>query len=109
MKIHDEDIVVYDIEVFPNVFHCTCKNTETNTLYFFEISERKNQLKELVDFFYYNNTDKLICGYNNHHYDDVIINYIIDYYYKLNQLPYYRVCQSIFNLSSIIVVTSFLL
>ena len=103
MKIHDEDVVVYDIEVFPNVFHCTCKNTETNTLYFFEISERKNQLKELVDFFYYNNTDKLICGYNNHHYDDVIINYIIDYYYKLNQLPYYRVCQSIFNLSGIIV------
>ena len=70
----------------------------------FEISERKNQLTELVDFFYYKNDgQRMFCGYNNKHYDDVIINYIIDFYYKLDQLTYIRICQSLFNLSSTIV------
>ena len=45
----------------------------------------------------------MFCGYNNHHYDDVIINYIIDYWYKLVDMPYHRVCQSICNLSNTIV------
>lgn len=51
MKIRNKTVFVYDIEVFPNVFHCAVKDTETNQYHFFEISERKNQLKELVDFF----------------------------------------------------------
>lgn len=97
-------ITVYDIEIFPNCFHCTCRDTETSDLYTFEISKRKNQLKELVDFFYYeNNGTRMFCGYNNKHYDDVVINYIIDFYYKLDQLSYARVCQSLHNLSSTIV------
>ena len=51
-----------------------------NKLYFFEISSRKNQLTELVDFFFYKNIgDKMFCGYNNKHYDDVVINYLIDF------------------------------
>ena len=93
-------VCVYDIEIFPNCFHCCCKDTETGELYKFEISERKNQLRELVEFF---QRPYLFCGYNNHHYDDVIINYIIDYYNALTDLPYWRVCQSLFNLSSTIV------
>lgn len=51
MKIRDKIVYVYDIEVFPNVFHCTVKNTETKEFYFFEISERKNQIEELVSLF----------------------------------------------------------
>ena len=103
MVIKNNSVIVYDIEVFPNVFHCCCKDTETSQLYKFEISERVNQLKELVDFFHYNNENKMFCGYNNHHYDDVIINYMIDYFYKLDQLPFWRVCQSLFNMSQAIV------
>ena len=104
MVIHDKPITVYDIEIFPNCFHCTCRDTETNELFMFEISERKNQLIELVDFFYYKNDgQRMFCGYNNKHYDDVIINYVIDFYYKLDQVPYARICQSLFNLSSTIV------
>jgi hypothetical protein len=45
----------------------------------------------------------MFCGYNNHHYDDVVINYMIDYHRKLTGLPYWRVCQSLFNLSTTIV------
>jgi len=103
MIIRNATVVTYDIEVFPNCFHCVCKNTETNELYKFEISERVNQLKQLVDFFYYDTKDKMFCGYNNHHYDDVIINYIIDMFYKMDQLPFWRICLSLFNLSQTIV------
>ena len=104
MIIRNSVVIVYDIEIFPNVFHCTCKDTEENKLYFFEISDRKNQLTELVDFFFYKNTgDKMFCGYNNKHYDDVIINYLIDFYYKMDALSYDKVCTSLYNLSNTII------
>ena len=101
MCIRNKPVWTYDIEVFPNVFHCCCKNSETGELYKFEISERKDQLQELVDFFM--EPGKIMCGYNNHHYDDLIINYLIDYYEVLVQLPYWKICQSVFNMSTAII------
>ena len=104
MVIHNKSIVVYDIEVFPNCFHCTCRDTETNKLYTFEISQRRNQLTELVDFFYYKNDNlRMFCGYNNKHYDDVVLNYMIQYREQLSRKPWIQVCTSVFNLSNIIV------
>lgn len=103
MTIRNFVVIVYDIEIFPNVFHCTCKNTETNELHKFEISCRKNQLSELVDFFHYKNVDKMFCGYNNKHYDDVILNYTIDFYYKMDRMSYIDICKSLFNLSQTII------
>ena len=107
MIIRDKIVYVYDVEVFPNVFHCTVKNTETGELHKFEISCRRNQLDELVKFFHTVNTkytfgdlyttdikldtNILFCGYNNLHYDNAIINYI---------------CRSIFNLSKVITTSS---
>ena len=117
MKIRGKTVYVYDIEVFPNVFHCTAKNTESGKFHKFEISSRKNQLSELVDFFRVPNvniplkfgdlyttetqidSNKIFAGYNNLHYDNPIINYIIDYYNILKNKPYLRICDSIFNLS----------
>ena len=104
MYIKDKKVIVYDIEVFPNVFHCTCKDTESGELKFFEISNRKNQLKQLVDFFFYENIgDIIFCGYNNKHYDDVIINYLIDLFIKLDSYPSKIQTGSICNLSHTIV------
>lgn len=103
MYIKNYKVIVYDVEVFPNVFHCCCKDTETGELHKFEISERKCDLRQLVEYFYYDNIERMFCGYNNKHYDDVIINYMIDLYYKLDRLSYRRICQSIFNLSNTIV------
>lgn len=102
MWIRNKKVYVYDIEIFPNVFHCCAKDTETGELYKFEISERKNQLDKLVGFFVSGN-DKMFCGYNNKHYDDVIINYIIDYYNKMQFLSYWKICGSLFNLSQTLV------
>ena len=103
MIIKDMVVWVYDIEVFPNCFHCCCKNTETGQVIKFEISERRNQLAELVDFFFYSLGDKMFCGYNNHHYDDVIISYMIDLFYKMTNLSWKVICRSLFNLSTTIV------
>lgn len=103
MKIRNHTVIVYDIEVFPNCFHCCCKDTETNEIQLFEISERKNQLTQLVDYFYNQKSKIMFCGYNNHHYDDVIINYIIDYHNKMSTLFYSQICNSLYNLSNIII------
>ena len=103
MCIRNNRVVVYDIEIFPNCFHCCCKDTETQELYKFEISERKNHLIDLVAYFMDRNDNKIMCGYNNHHYDDVVMNYIIEYYPRLIRLPYWKICQSLFNLSQAII------
>lgn len=102
MLIHNKQVTIYDIEIFPNVFHCVCKNTETGKIDKFEISSRKVQIKELVNFFL--QKDILICGYNNHHYDDIVINYILDYSERMKNMPVFKVCDSLFNLSQIIVI-----
>lgn len=122
MIIRDKIVYVYDIEVFPNVFHCTVKNTETGELHKFEISCRRNQLDELVEFFHTVNTkytfgnlyttdikldtNILFCGYNNLHYDNAIINYIIDCYNIMKYKGYRDICRSIFNLSKVITTSS---
>ena len=102
MWIRNDRAVVYDIEVFPNVFHTVLYDTELKMQICLEISERRNDIEELMHLFT-ENDNKIFVGYNNHHYDDVIINYMIDYKDKLTDLPYWRICQSLFNLSSYIV------
>lgn len=101
MVIHNKTVMIYDIEVFPNTFHCVLLNTDNEELYKFEISERKNQIRELVQFF--TNPKYLLCGYNNKHYDDVIINYIIDYIDIMLCKSIYDVTLSLFNLSQTII------
>lgn len=102
MVIENKQVIVYDIEVFPNVFHCCCKNSETGEMKLFEISERKNQIEDLVSYFIESKT-KMFCGYNNKHYDDVIINYIIDYRIGLKSTTFDNACRSIYYLSQTIV------
>ena len=109
MKIRNKVILVYDIEVFQNIFHCAIKDTETGKITLFEISNRKNQLQELVEFFkefenvegswnnsyttdYQFNTNKIFAGYNNIHYDNPIINYLIanqNEFINLHYSPFY--------------------
>ena len=101
MIIKNASVNVFDIEVFPNVFHCCCYDTELNEMFKFEISERVNQLDKLVDFFL--DKSRMFCGYNNKHYDDTIVNYMIEYKDKLNQYSYVRITQSLYNLSKCIV------
>ena len=99
MKIRDKIAYIYDIEVFRNVFHCTLLNTETEELFKFECSIRKNNIEEMCKFFLQDNI--ILVGYNNIHYDNPIINYCIEYFSN-SKYTYDKICLSIFNLSNII-------
>ena len=113
MRIKDKVVYVYDIEIFPNVFHAVVKNTETGIYHYLEISERRNDLS-LIEWLFHNrdkdqringflHDNKMFCGYNNRHYDDVIINYILDYYRVMKKLSYDKITTSLFKLSNLIV------
>lgn len=101
MIIKEKIAMIYDIEIFPNCFHVTIRNTETNEYFKFEISERKYLLNELCDFFKTKNA--IFIGYNNSNYDNIIINYILKYQSIMNRKSYSGICKSLFNLSQIIV------
>lgn len=100
MILNNKTCVTFDVEVLINCFICTIYNSETKELTTFEISERKNQMSDLIKFFTENNY--YYIGYNNIHYDTPIINYCIDYFD--NPAYDYRVItNSIYNLSCVIV------
>lgn len=86
MIIKGRIVFVYDIEVFPNVFLCTCKNTESGKYHIFEISERKNQSEQLYEFFSKGRHPKapLFCGYNNIGYDDIVIMHFLEWHNEYN-------------------------
>ena len=96
MQINGIPCYVYDVEVFINIFHVTILNTENNELYKFEVSDRTNQIQELVSFFL--NNAVYFVGYNNIHYDNPIINYCIKYFCT-GKYDAETICKSIFNLS----------
>ena len=119
MKIRDKTVFVFDIEIFPNLFHCIVKDTETKKYFLFEISKRRNDLPKIIAGFHrikdnvkWNdnyttkqklNTDIIFCGYNNIHYDNPIINYMIYNQQELLNSSYSEVCFQLFKLSQDIV------
>lgn len=76
MLIRNKTVYIFDIEVFPNVFHCSVKNTETKEITHLEISSKRNDLMKIVDLFWQIktedqksittdlqfNVDKIMCG-----------------------------------------------
>ena len=104
MIIQGKIVHVFDIEVFPNVFSCTVKNTESGHVVVFEISSRTEhcgmEALSMVNMFL--NKHFLFCGYNNIHYDNPIINFFIK---NIKTMPadYRRICDTIYKLSQKIV------
>ena len=94
-------VQVYDIEIFPNCFSLTIKNTETKEFQFFEISDRKNNIVDLVPLF----LDKrfIFCGYNNIHYDNPIVNFIIEYKKAIENNTRAKITYNLFQLSQTII------
>ena len=101
MLIKDKIVLVFDIEIFINCFHCCIKNTETKELLLYECSHRKNNISDLINLF--DNSEYMFCGYNNIHYDNPIINMLRKYREQIKNLDYIRICNNLFQLSNIIV------
>jgi hypothetical protein len=102
MKINDRTCITFDIESLTNCFTCATLNTETNEIKVFEVSERKNQIKELTEFFLQNNNKHYYVGYNNIHFDNPVINYCIDCF-KDSTHSWYKITTAVNKLVSTII------
>jgi hypothetical protein len=105
MIIDNKIVYVYDIEVFPNVFHTVIKNTESKEYAYLEISERRNDLTKIFAFFSKNLERKLICGYNCIHYDNPIINFLVGNYFAFQYLSTSQICHAVYELSNTIITS----
>lgn len=105
MIVHNKTVCVYDVEVFPNVFHLVIKNTELNKKLKCEISERRNDLDLIRRLFRVK--DCLFCGYNSIHYDNILINYILDNYTALEKMSYEDVTYRLMQISNSIIADNF--
>lgn len=101
MIIKGKTVVVFDIEIFYNVFSCTVYNTQTEVSKVYEISQRRNDLQELIALF--KNRDYVFCGYNNHHYDDIIIKLILRDANILISFTYDKICKGLYKYSKTII------
>ena len=93
MIIRNKICFVYDIEVFPNFFSVTVKNTETGNSKFYEISNRKNELPDIVKLFLHKGI--YFVGFNSMHYDAPVISYLILNFKRLILRPVWEVTSEI--------------
>ena len=101
MLLKNKTVFVYDVEVFPNLFTCTLKNTESGNIQTYEIGERRNDLVLIKTIFL--KKQFFACGYNNTHYDDLLINYLLINYKDLVQLPYWEINKQLKQLNDQII------
>lgn len=101
MLIKGKPAFVYDIEVFPNFFSVTCKNTESKNHVSYEISDRKNDIAEIARLFL--NRNIYFVGYNSMHYDKPCISYILINYQKLVNYPVWQINTELKNFSDLVI------
>lgn len=101
MIIQDKIALVYDIEIFPNVFTAVIKNTETKKRTIIEVSKRKNDIALLYDIF--ENKDYIFVGYNSIHYDNAVVNLLFDFKESVLNSDDYRITKTLFDFSQLII------
>jgi hypothetical protein len=66
---------VYDIETFPNVFTLAVEHAEAPIRWSFEITDRRNDSKEIIEFLrYLSDTSARMVGYNNLGFDYPVLH-----------------------------------
>lgn len=103
MLIRGKPAFVYDIEVFPNFFSVTCKNTESGNYRCFEISEQQNDMPYIVKTFLNKNIQWV--SYNGHHYDRPLISYIIINYQSLIRKPIWEITSELKRFSDLVITS----
>ena len=101
MTIKNKVCFVYDIEVFPNFFSVSIKNTESGNIKNYQICQWQNDLGKIVQLFL--NKNIIWISYNGLHYDDPIINFLIINFSTLNRKSIWEVNAAIKQLSDEIV------
>ena len=93
MIIRNKTCIVYDVEVFPNFFSVTVKNTENKVVKSYEISKRKNELPTIAKLFLHKGI--YFVGFNSMHYDSPIISYLLINYRRLILKPVWEITAEI--------------
>ena len=101
MIIRNKTCFVYDVEVFPNFFSVTVKNTENKVVRSFEISERENDLPNIAGLFLHKGI--YFVGFNSMHYDSPIISYLLINYKRLILKPVWEITAEIKQFSDKII------
>lgn len=80
------DKQLYDIEVYKNYFCVGIKNYVTKDIIFYEISEERNDIHQIYEWF--KNYNGFLVSFNGVHYDNMIIKYLLNNYNKLKNLEW---------------------
>lgn len=87
---------IWDLEVYPNIFTFAGKFTNSEQIYFYEISDRVDQKNELITFLsYLRNLQIEMVGFNNVGYDYPIIHELIINPYLFTYLKAFQLSQTI--------------
>lgn len=89
MIIRNKTCFVYDIEIFPNFFCVSVKNTESKNKKFYQISDWLNEMPDIAKLFL--NKSIYWVGFNSLYYDKPIISYILINYKRLILLPSWEI------------------
>lgn len=76
--------LLYDVEVFPNVFLCSFKDYITKEIITYEISNRRNQYRSFKTFM--SSYNEYLISFNGIHYDNCIVLWVIQNEYILSTL-----------------------
>lgn len=68
----EKEVFIFDLETFPNYFLAVFKSVSNKKLYYFEISDRLNQNKELYEFLHFR--CKGLIGFNNLNFDYPVLH-----------------------------------
>lgn len=103
MLIRNKICFVYDVEIFPNFFSVTVKNTESGNIKSYEISERRNDMAEIAKLFLHKGIQ--FVGFNSMHYDAPIISYILINYKRLILRPVWEITNELKQFSDKIITS----
>jgi hypothetical protein len=84
---------LYDIEVYKNYFCVGIKNYLTKEIKFYEISEEKNDVTKIYEWF--KNFNGFLISFNGIHYDNMVIKYFILNYEKYKDLQYNEITEDL--------------
>ena len=101
MLIKGKTPFVHDIEIFPNFFSDAVINVNTGNIKVFEISSRRNDIRQIIQLYSYKNI--IFVGFNTIHYDSPIISYIIINQKELTSLPVWEITKRLKDFSDFII------
>lgn len=87
---------IYDTECYPNIWSIGLLNADTADYHLFEISWRRNQLHDLINFLATIANDRMV-GFNNIGYDYPVLHFIINNWQHINEYDIFKKSSAIIN------------